>query len=65
MKTTNDRLLLSLIEYITTALNELNALPLSDFDYGQKSAFVECLEVLQSLGLTGALDYEIEPRHSV
>ena len=65
MKTTNDRLLLSLIEYITTALNELNALPLSDFDYGQKSAFVECLEVLQSLGLRRLLDYDIEKRGPV
>ena len=65
MKTTNDRLLLSLIEYITTALNELNALPLSDFDYGQKSAFVECLEVLQSLGPRRLLDYDIERRSPV
>ena len=65
MKTTNDRLLLSLIEYITTALNELNALPLSDFDYGQKSAVVECLEVLQSLGLRRLLDYDIEKRDPV
>ena len=54
----------ALVAYITRSLDELNMQPLSDFDHGQKSAFVECLEVLQSLGVD-LLDYAIETRYPV
>ncbi len=61
---TQFRVIAALVAYITRSLDELNMQPLSDFDHGQKSAFVECLEVLQSLGVD-LLDYAIETRYPV
>ena len=61
---TQFRVIAALVAYITRSLDELNMQPLSDFDHGQKSAFVECLEVLQSLGVA-LLDYAIETRYPV
>ena len=70
---TQFRVIAALVAYITRSLDELNMQPLSDFDHGQKSAFVECLEVLEtadevrtvlSLGVD-LLDYAIETRYPV
>lgn len=54
-------------ELLETYLGELNGLEKNEFAYGEKTAYVECLEMIQIWEHARAmgLDYEVEKRFPI
>ena len=54
-------------ELLEVYLAELNGYEKNAFAYGEKTAYVECLEVIQlwEKAQTFGLDYDIEPRYPI
>lgn len=54
-------------ELLETYLGELNGLEKNEFAYGEKTAYVECLEIIQfwEKAQTFGLDYDIENRYPI
>ncbi len=68
MRKTADDILVYLIELLTLCLDELQGCSKKDeFTYGEKTAYVECLEVIQrwSRAKEFGLNYDIEKRYPI
>lgn len=68
MNKTTYKILNRIKVYLECCLNELNEEELAnDFICGEKTAYVECLELLQSVGKPHSLglDYDIEERYPI
>ncbi len=64
MRKSAKEVLCYLIELLQRDLSELNGTEGDDFYYGEKTAFVECLEIIQQWkhARKAGLNYEIEKR---
>lgn len=67
MEKTAEEVLSYMKELLETYLAELNGFEKNAFAYGEKTAYVECLEIIQfwEKAQTFGLDYDIENRYPI
>ena len=60
-------IILYIINLYTAYLDELKAMPCTDFIHGEMTAYVETLEIIQMFqqNLTADLNYVIEDRYKI
>ncbi len=65
MEKSAEEVLKYLIGYLELCLDELYEAEENDFVYGEKTAYVECLEIIQtwSKAKSSGLDYDIEKKY--
>ena len=64
---TTEKILIFIIDLFINYLDELNSLPRTEFIYGEMSAYVETLEILQSWKYAKfyGLDFNIEDKYKI